>query len=75
VSQGVLDRYRQIQPKFVFAETQALYAGKEINLLDKVSEVVRDLSAKGMQRAILLPSRISGRELRIPDMSKWYSLV
>ncbi|KAF8160731.1 acetoacetyl-CoA synthetase [Crassisporium funariophilum] len=69
-TQGVLDRYRQIQPKFVFAETEVLYAGKIVNLLSKVTEVVQDLSDKGLECAVLLPSRISGRELIIPDMSK-----
>ena len=68
-SQGVLDRYRQIQPKFVFAETEVLYAGKTVNLLPKIGDVVKDLSNTGLKLAILLPSRISGRELLIQDMS------
>ena len=68
--QGVLDRYRQIQPKFVFAETETLYAGKVIDLRPKVSEVIKDLSSKGLKHAVLLPSRITGKELHIPDMSK-----
>ena len=65
-----MDRYRQIQPKFVFAETEVLYAGKTVNLLPKIGEIVKDLSNAGLQLAILLPSRISGRELLIPDMSR-----
>ncbi|KAF8973045.1 acetoacetyl-CoA synthetase [Flammula alnicola] len=73
-TQGVLDRYRQVQPKFVFAETEVLYAGKKVDLLPRVSEVVKDLSSKSLQKAILLPSRISGQELRIPDMSKSLTL-
>ncbi|KAF8904400.1 acetoacetyl-CoA synthetase [Gymnopilus junonius] len=74
-TQGVLDRYRQIQPKFVFAETETLYAGKVIDLLPKVTEVIKDLSTKGLKCAILLPSRISGKELLIPDMSKSLTLA
>ncbi|KAH9485547.1 Acetoacetyl-CoA synthetase [Psilocybe cubensis] len=74
-TQGILDRYRQIQPKFIFAETETLYAGKIINLLPKVAEVVGDLSTQGLQQAILLPSRISGKELRIPNMSKSTTLA
>lgn len=69
-NQGVLDRYRQIQPKFVFAETEIFYAGKPVDLLPKVAEVVHDLANWGLQKAILLPSRISGHELLIPDMLK-----
>ena len=51
-------------------ETEAFYAGKKIDLLLKVAEVIKDLSNNGLERGILLPSRISGRELTIPDMSK-----
>ncbi|CAA7261760.1 unnamed protein product [Cyclocybe aegerita] len=74
-TQGVLDRYRQIRPKFVFAETEVLYAGKRVDLVPKIQEVVKDLSTQGMKRAILLPSRISGRELLILDMSKSSTLA
>lgn len=65
-----MDRYRQIQPKFVFAETEVVYASKRIDLLPKIAEVVQDLSSQGLKMAILLPSRVSGKELTIPDMSK-----
>jgi len=65
--QGILDRYRQIQPKLVFAETEVFYAGKTIDLLPKVAEVIQDLSKRGLRRAILLPSTISGKELKAPD--------
>ncbi|EEB96473.1 hypothetical protein MPER_04388 [Moniliophthora perniciosa FA553] len=61
-TQGILDRYRQIQPKLVFAETEVLYAGKTIDLMPKVTEVIKDLSAKGLSRAILLPSTLTGQE-------------
>ncbi|PFH53749.1 hypothetical protein AMATHDRAFT_73172 [Amanita thiersii Skay4041] len=59
-TQGILDRYRQIQPKFVFAETQVQYVGKLIDLMPKISQVVQDLSDKGLRRAILLPSAVTG---------------
>jgi acetoacetyl-CoA synthetase len=74
-NQGILDRYRQIQPKFVFAETEIFYAGKAVDLLPKVAEVVHDLATQGLQRAILLPSRISGREILISDMSRRYAIL
>ena len=73
-NQGILDRYRQIQPKFVFAETEVFYSGKPVDLLPKVAEVIRDLATQGLQRAILLPSRISGLDRLILDMSKWYAI-
>ena len=59
----------------MFAETEVLYAGKTVNLLPKIEDVVKDLSNAGLQRAILLPSRISGRELLIPDMSNRYIII
>uniref|UniRef100_A0A0W0FQT6 AMP-dependent synthetase/ligase domain-containing protein n=1 Tax=Moniliophthora roreri TaxID=221103 RepID=A0A0W0FQT6_MONRR len=61
-TQGILDRYRQIQPKLVFAETEVLYAGKTIDLMPKVIEVIKDLNAKGLSRAILLPSTLTEQE-------------
>ena len=64
-----MDRYRQIQPAFVFAETEVLYAGKVISIVDKVAEVVKDLSNRGMKKAVLLPSKVSGKQILLPDMS------
>lgn len=68
ISKGILDRYQQIRPKFIFAETEVVYAGKKINLLTKIQEVVQNLS--GLQAAVLFPSRVSGEDLKLPDMSK-----
>ncbi|THU96731.1 acetoacetate-CoA ligase [Dendrothele bispora CBS 962.96] len=73
-TQGILDRYRQIQPKLVFAETEVFYAGKTINLLPKVTEVVQDLSKRGLRRAILFPSTISGKELSSTGLNNALSL-
>ncbi|GLB37018.1 putative AMP-binding enzyme [Lyophyllum shimeji] len=60
---GILDRYRQITPKFVFAETEVVYAGKTVNLLPKVSAVINDLADRGLQQAILLPSARTNKEV------------
>ncbi|EDR11854.1 uncharacterized protein LACBIDRAFT_313724 [Laccaria bicolor S238N-H82] len=64
---GILDRYRQITPKFVFAEIEVSYGGKPVDLLPKVTEVIKDLSDKGLQQAVLLPSRITGYEINLQD--------
>ncbi|KAF8639498.1 hypothetical protein AX17_001403 [Amanita inopinata Kibby_2008] len=64
--EGILDRYRQIKPRFVFAETEVQYAGKVIDLIPKVIEVVSDLSNTGLQQVILLPSAVSGAIHRAP---------
>ncbi|KAJ7625724.1 acetoacetyl-CoA synthetase [Roridomyces roridus] len=66
-TQGVLDRYRQIKPKLVFAETEVVYAGKHIDLLPKITQVFGDLRKFGLQQAITLPSLISGKEIVVPD--------
>ncbi|KAJ6494938.1 hypothetical protein DFH09DRAFT_1206015 [Mycena vulgaris] len=66
---GVLDRYRQIKPVFVFAETEVVYAGKTVDLLPKISEVFRDLRKYGLRHAITLPSLISGKEISAPESS------
>jgi len=60
---GILDRYRQVLPKFIFSETEAIYAGKTFKLIPKVSEVVQDLSSMGLGHVILLPSIKSGQEV------------
>ncbi|KAG6850135.1 hypothetical protein H0H93_000520 [Arthromyces matolae] len=67
-TEGILDRYRQIRPKFVFTETEVAYSGKTVNLLPKVSAVIADLATHGLQQAILLPSAITGSEI-YHDMS------
>lgn len=72
VIQGILDRYRQIQPKFVFAETEVVYAGKTIDLIPKITEVVRDLQSHGLQGVILLPSAKTGKQPpNIPGIRSW----
>ncbi|KAH8093865.1 acetoacetate-CoA ligase [Cristinia sonorae] len=65
-TQGILDRYTQIKPKLFFAETEVFYAGKTTNLVGRVSEVTQKLCRMGMERAILLPSSKTGKDLAIP---------
>ncbi|KAG6830065.1 hypothetical protein H0H92_002355 [Tricholoma furcatifolium] len=72
-AEGILDRYRQIQPKFIFAETEVVYSGKTVDLLPKVREVINDLAGKGLQQAILLPSARTGNET-VHDISKAMNL-
>ncbi|KAI0786787.1 acetoacetate-CoA ligase [Abortiporus biennis] len=59
--QGILDRYKQIQPKFVFTDTEVVYASKTFDLLPKVSQVARELVNFGLQNIVLLPSTKSGQ--------------
>jgi len=59
----VLGRYSQIRPKFLFAETEVVFAGKTIDLIPKVSQIAKDLITHGLERIILLPSSKSGKEV------------
>lgn len=43
--EGALDRFGQIEPKFLFAADGYFYNGKEINVIDKVSEISDKLSS------------------------------
>ncbi|EPT04586.1 hypothetical protein FOMPIDRAFT_1156848 [Fomitopsis schrenkii] len=60
---GILDRYRQIQPKIIFSETEVVWVGKSFDVVPKVAEVAQALDAHGLQRIVLLPSVASGRDL------------
>ncbi|KAJ3718135.1 acetoacetyl-CoA synthetase [Lentinula guzmanii] len=64
-SQGILDRYRQIQPKFLFSETEVMYAGKTVDLRDKVAAVIEGLQQHGLECAVLLPSAITAKEIEV----------
>lgn len=66
---GILDRYRQVTPTFLFVDTEVTYAGKQINLVPKIQELAMDLSSGyGLQKVVLIPSTITQRypEASIP---------
>lgn len=52
---GVLDRYRQIQPRVLVAETCQDYAGKHNDLMPKWREVVHDLFDYGLETVVFVP--------------------
>ncbi|KAF7376540.1 Acetoacetyl-CoA synthetase [Mycena sanguinolenta] len=68
-TQGILDRYRQIKPRFIFVETEFSYGGSVVNVLAKMTEIFRDLKNHGLQHAITLPSAMTGKEIRIANSS------
>lgn len=65
-----MDRYRQIQPKIIFSESEVVWAGKSFDVVPKVAEVAQALEAHGLQRVVLLPSVASGRELLADQLAK-----
>lgn len=57
---GILDRYRQITPRLLFTDTEILYAGKRVDLLQKIEDVSRELTSKhGLARVVLFPSSVT----------------
>ncbi|KAF8639529.1 hypothetical protein AX17_001434 [Amanita inopinata Kibby_2008] len=72
---GVLDRYRQIQPKFLFADVESVYAGKIVNLVEKVTEIIKDLSGYGLQMAVLFPGSVSGVDATVIGCPNTISLA
>lgn len=59
----------------MFAETEVAYSGKTIDLLPKVRQVVQELKHQGLQKAILLPSRVSGKQISLSDIPEWCVLM
>ncbi|KAL0578860.1 hypothetical protein V5O48_003140 [Marasmius crinis-equi] len=71
---GILDRYRQIRPKLIFSETEAQYAGKRLDLIPKAAAVIKALRDTGLQRAILLPSTITGKNIGMNGVPNVFTL-
>jgi acetoacetyl-CoA synthetase len=51
--QGVLDRFGQIEPKILFAADGCFYAGKTIDVLERVAEIARRLPT--VERVVMVP--------------------
>ncbi|MBL4673499.1 MAG: acetoacetate--CoA ligase [Arenicella sp.] len=51
--QGVLDRFGQVEPKILIAADGYFYNGKEIDNLDKVSQIARQLPS--LEKVIVVP--------------------
>jgi acetoacetyl-CoA synthetase len=52
-AQGVLDRFGQIEPRVLFCTERYRYAGKEIDLRDRIAEVVERIPS--IERVVLVP--------------------
>jgi len=50
---GVLDRFGQIEPKILLTTDGYWYNGKEVNIINKVLDVVKDLPS--LQRVVIIP--------------------
>ncbi|KAF9010591.1 hypothetical protein BDQ17DRAFT_1387810 [Cyathus striatus] len=54
-TQGILDRYRQIQPKFIFAESGVMYAGKKVDLVPKCPKLSGTCRTKVFRKQSYFP--------------------
>ena len=52
-ARGVLDRFGQIEPRVLFCADGYRYAGKEIECLSRVSEIVREIPS--VERVVVVP--------------------
>ncbi len=60
-TRGVLERFGQIAPKVLFAADGYFYNGKEIDCLERVSEILSELP--GLRRTVITPYRRGQPEL------------
>lgn len=53
---GIVERFSQIQPKILFAESQVLYATKRRNLRERLGAAVDELKTKvtGLDKVIVI---------------------
>ena len=69
-AQGVLDRFGQIEPRVLFCTTRYRYNGKEIELGERVAEVVRQITA--IERVVVVPYGDGQRDdVTIPKAVTW----
>lgn len=70
---GILERYRQIRPKILFASCETVYAGKTINIARKIGDVEHDLrmGGYGLEKAVVLRSDKTGE---VVQLSNWWVL-
>jgi acetoacetyl-CoA synthetase len=71
-TQGVLDRFGQVEPKVLFAIEEYQYNGKQINCIGKIEKIVSKISS--LERVILIPdfqqlalAKISENKFNISD--------
>ena len=67
--QGVLDRFGQIEPRILFCADSYTYAGKKIDCLSRVAEVVDRISS--IEQVVVVPYGDSQPELKAPRAMLW----
>jgi acetoacetyl-CoA synthetase len=72
-AQGVLDRFKQIEPKILVAADGYFYGGKRHDCSPRIAEVVAALPS--VQRTVLIPYLDAGATAHIRDVVSWETFV
>jgi acetoacetyl-CoA synthetase len=71
---GVIDRFGQIQPKVLFAADGCFYAGKKIDVVDRIAEIVQRLPT--LEHVIVVPYTCRSPDIaRIPHAIEVHELM
>jgi len=66
---GVLDRFKQIEPKLIFTADGYWYNGKQIDCTIKVKEILTDLPS--IKKTVIIPFAGNADVSRIQDSIQW----
>ncbi|EME43452.1 hypothetical protein DOTSEDRAFT_54265 [Dothistroma septosporum NZE10] len=69
-TKGILDRLRQIKPKYVFVDDWALYNGKTFDLRPKMNELVDGMKGISELECIVSMPRTQGRPQDVSDVRR-----
>lgn len=73
-SKGILDRLRQVRPRWVFADDWALYNGKKVDLRGKIAEVVEGLKDVREFEGVVVQPRFAERVDGLNGLNRTQSL-
>ncbi len=73
---GVIDRFSQIEPKILFIADKYFYNGKQINVLDRLSEIIKNVPS--INKVVIVP--YPGTNIKNENKSKieiynWKELI
>jgi acetoacetyl-CoA synthetase len=72
--EGALDRFGQIEPKFLFSCNGYYYNGKEINVLDKVAQITAELPT--VEKTIIFDYIITSEDVsKSQTMVRWNDFI
>ncbi|MCF7823936.1 MAG: acetoacetate--CoA ligase [Candidatus Marinimicrobia bacterium] len=70
---GVLDRFRQIEPKVIFAANGYFYGGKRFDSLGKLSEILSKLPS--VEKVVIIPYTETPATLALPNSVFWDDFI